>query len=57
MTVVLSNKLDAANGFTTGPLPNGIEALFSERNVTHLRGFGFSHERNVFKLSKRLKIS
>jgi hypothetical protein len=41
MTVVLSNKLDAANGFTTRPLSNSIEALFSERNVTHPRGCGF----------------
>jgi hypothetical protein len=47
MTFVLSNKLDAANGFTTGPLSNGIEALFSEGGVTDPRGFGFRHEKNV----------
>jgi len=41
MTVVLSNKLDAANGFTTGPLSNSIEALFSERDVAHPRGCEF----------------
>ena len=57
MTVVLANKLDTSNGFTTGPLSNGIQALFSERDVTHPRGCGFSHERNFSKLSKRLKIS
>jgi hypothetical protein len=47
MIFVLSNKLDAANGFTTGPLSNGIEALFSEGSVTDPRGFGFRHEKNV----------
>ena len=41
MTVVLSDKLDAANGFTTGPLSNSIEALFSERDVAHPRGCEF----------------
>jgi hypothetical protein len=47
MTVVLANKLNAANGFTAGPLFNGIEAFFSERYVTHQRGCKFRHEKNV----------
>ena len=46
MTVVLSDKLDAAYGFTTGPLFNGKEALFSKRNVTDPRGCEFRHEKN-----------
>ena len=47
--VVLSNKLNAANGFTTGPLFNGTEAFFSERCVIHQRGDGFSHAKNRFQ--------
>ena len=42
--------------FTAGPLFNGVEALFSERNVTDPKGCEFRHEKNVL-LSKQLKIS
>jgi len=56
MTVVLSNKLNAANGFTTWPLFNGTEAFFSERYVTHQRGCGFRHEKKSFSKSRRLKV-
>jgi hypothetical protein len=51
MTVVLSNNLYAANGFTAGPLFNGIEAFFSESSVTDPSDFGFRHDKHVSKLS------
>jgi hypothetical protein len=47
MTVVLSDMLDAAYGFTTGPLFNGVEALFSKRNVIDPKDCEFRHEKNV----------
>ena len=51
MTVVLSNNLYAANGFTAGPLFNGIEAFFSERYVTLEKGCGLRHEKKSFSKS------
>ena len=47
--VVLPDKLNAANGFTTGPLLDGPETFFSEVCVTHQRCFGFGHGKNRFQ--------
>ena len=40
---VFSNYLDAGNGLTTGPLPNRIEALFTQGPVTQSDCSQFSH--------------
>lgn len=45
---VLPNKLNATNGFTSGPLFDGRETFLSKVCVTHQRCFEFSHEKNRF---------
>jgi hypothetical protein len=35
VSIVLSDNLNTANGFTTGPLFDGLDTFFSEACVTH----------------------
>lgn len=47
--VVLSDKLNATDGFTTGPLFDGPETFMSEVSVIHQKRFGFGRGSNRFK--------
>ena len=40
---VTSKDLNAGDGFTTGPLPDGLKALFPESHVVQADGIKFNH--------------
>jgi hypothetical protein len=42
---IISNDLNAANGFAPGPLSDGLQALLSESPVAHSRCFGSRRHR------------